>query len=442
MEVATFAVPVSLRPSPLQRHPGAAAAAREPLPTARAQAPTRNAAGAVATVAAVAVLAAAQRRRPARPSRSRSSRISVAATDVAEPPVSVKVAPEKVEAAKTLFSDVLGVRVPSQLDIFFAVLQGTGYTVFAKDEWRKIRGDLHPFLLPMAYRGGLEEDDEDLEVIGLLIRTPNGAALAPDQYQVVNQFARKSFKMTLLSLDIMKYIAKRSEEANFRNSKMDQPVIEATKVSYEVKFQGSDSVALDKWLLLEVGAFPDVYKNLALNHLEAGDHKTGLVIADTMRDAFGTQWGFPHAFVTRVLRDNSDNFAFKDAQGEMQTRDLEADHSAQRCFQTAYPLWTLEEGGDSIEKLLTEAKMPRLSNRDDLRVFYLKRAADDQRAAVRTGNISLGCAAVAKAQALMDAVCVGHKSFNTIRQELTELYDEVPGCEPLMEMIAYFKQDE
>lgn len=243
--------------------------------------------------------------------------------------------------------------------------------------------------------------------------------------------------MTLMSLDIPKYIAKRSEEANFSNSKSDLPVIEATKDAYEVKFKGTDRTALDKWLLLEVGAFPDVYKNLAMEHLDAGDHKTGLVIADTMRDAFGTIWGFPHAFVTRVMRENMHKFEFMSAKGDVETRDLEADHSAQRCFTVGYPLWTLEEEGDSIEELLLEAKMPRLSNLDDLRVFYLKRAADDQRASVRTGNISLGCAAVAKAQALMDAVCCGHKSYKGIRQELIELYDEVPGCEPLVELIAY-----
>jgi len=49
--------------------------------------------------------------------------------------------------------------------------------------------------------------------------------------------------------------------------------------------------------------------------------------------------------------------------------------------------------------------MPKLGSVDDLRVFYLRRATDDQRAAVRTGSLSLGCATLAKAQALMDAVC-------------------------------------
>merc|ERR1712113_109604 len=245
---------------------------------------------------------------------------------------------------------------------------------------------------------------------------------------------------SLLAPDMSKHIAKRAEEAHFFQDKKDVPVIEATKDAYEVKFKGSDRTALDKWLLLEVGAFPETYKNLALEHINGGDPKTGLVIADTMRDAFGSSWGFPHAFVTRVMRENMDSLSFVDAKKNMQTRDMEADHSAVRCFTCGYPLWTLDEEDDALEDLLLEAKMERLRDLDSLRVFYLRRSNDDQRAAVRTGSISLGCAAMAKAQALMDATCCGHKSYEGIRNELSELYEEVPGAEPLVDMIHYFKK--
>jgi hypothetical protein len=344
-------------------------------------------------------------------------------------PDTADVSAEKMDYVKGLCKNVLGVRLPTKLQVFLEVIQGSGYDVLGKDEWRSIGGDLHPLLLPLAKRGS----DDETEVMGLLVRKPNGSAIRPDEYLVVSQLPRKSKNVILIALDMERYIMKRAEEANFRKEKQDLPVIEATKDCYEVRFAGGDRTALDKWLLLEVGAFPSVYKNLAVEQLDGPDKMSGLVIAETMRDTFGTSWGFPHAFLCRTLRDHFNGKGF------FEKRELEADHCAQRCFTTGYPLWTLDDG-DSMESLLLEAKMPKLGDMDSLRVFFLKRATDDQRVALRTKQISLGCVALAKAQALMDAVCCDHKSYNGIRQEIRDLYDEVPGCEGLVDMIDYFKQ--
>jgi len=340
------------------------------------------------------------------------------------------VAPEKVAYIRSLFDDILEVRVPKKLEVFLAVLQGSGYTILGKDDWKQIGGDLHPFLLALATREG--ESADDLEVIGLLVRQPNGSSLYPDEYQVVTQRPRKSKVVSLVAFDMEKYIMKRAEEATFRKETTDKPIIEATKDVYQVRFEGGDQTALDKWLLLEVGAFPDTYVNLSQEHIRNNDVKTGLVIADTMRDAFGAAWGFPHAYCCRVLRHEH----FESGEDK---RGLEASHCAQRCFTSGYPLWTLsEEDADELNDLLCEAEMPSLGSVDALRVFYLKRATDDQRAAVRTGSISLGCATLSKAQALMDSVVCGYKSYQGIRAELRDLYDEVPGCESLMQLIEYY----
>lgn len=224
-------------------------------------------------------------------------------------------------------------------------------------------------------------------------------------------------------------------EATFRNEKQDLPIIEITRDVYDVRFKGEDRNALDKWLLLEVGAFPDVYKNLALEHISNGDAMTGLVIADTMRETFGYTWAFPHAFVSELLNTHFNG------KKEMENRTIEGNHVAQQCFTSGYPLWTLEDDTEeTLNGLLGAAQMPQLGSIASLRVFYLKRSTDDQRRAVRTGSISEGCVAVSKAQALMDAVVCGHQSYNGIRDELNMLYEEVPGCEPLSAMILHFKQ--
>lgn len=344
--------------------------------------------------------------------------------EVAAPPV-------EAEYQRSLFPDVLEVKAPKQFDTFLNLLQASAFTLLGKGDWKAIAAsgdvDLHPFVLPLGTRG----DGDDLEVCGLMIRTPRGSHLAPDKYQVVLQKPRVSKNIQLTAMDIDQYIKRRAEEATFRSEKQDLPIIEITKDVYDVRFQGKEKTALDKWLLVEVGPFPDVYKNLAREHLENGDPRSALVCADTMREKFG-DWAFVHAFVSGMLRENYGKEGFED-------RGLEANHTAQMCFTSGYPLWTLEDGGDSLSELLTFAQVPKLADISSLKVFYLKRVTDEQRAAVRTGNMSLGCAALAKAQALLDAVCCGHKSYNGIREEIAELYEEVPGCEPLVEMLYYLK---
>lgn len=339
-----------------------------------------------------------------------------------------------VEAAyqRSLFSDVLEVKVPKQLDTFLNLLKAGDYTLLGKEDWKAIVAsgdvDLHPFILPLGTRG----EGDDLEVCGLMIRAPRGAYLAPDKYQVVSQKPRVSKNIQLIALDVDQYIKKLAEEATFRQEKQDLPIIEVVKDVYDVQFKGDSKTALDKWLLLEVGAFPEIYMNLAREHLENGDPRSALCCADTMREKFG-DWAFCHAFVSAMLRDNYGKEGFED-------RGVEAQQTAQMCLTSGYPLYTLEDGGDSLSELLAFAEVPKLPDIDSLRVFYLKRVVDDQRSAVRTGNISLGCAALGKAQALLDAVSCGHKSFNGVREEIAELYEEVPNCEPLVEMIYHFKQ--
>jgi len=344
-----------------------------------------------------------------------------------------EVSPSKVKALQSLLKDVLEVKPPQKLETFLQVLQASGYTILGEEnDWREIGGDLHPFLLPIATKGDF---DDDLEVLGLLIRTPNGKQLRPDEWQVVTQQPRKTKVVKLIALDIGRFIVKQAEEATFRNEKQDLPIIEITRDVYDVRFKGEDRNALDKWLLLEVGAFPDVYKNLALEHVSNGDAMTGLVIADTMRETFGYTWAFPHAFVSELLNTHFNG------KKEMENRTIEGNHVAQQCFTSGYPLWTLEDDSEeTLNGLLGAAQMPQLGSISSLRVFYLKRSTDDQRRAVRTGSISEGCVAVSKAQALMDAVVCGHQSYNGIRDELNMLYEEVPGCEPLSAMIMHFKR--
>mmetsp|Transcript_89819 Transcript_89819/g.159759 ORF Transcript_89819/g.159759 Transcript_89819/m.159759 type:complete len:432 (+) Transcript_89819:60-1355(+) len=347
-----------------------------------------------------------------------------------------KVAQSKVDAVKSIISNVLDAKVPEKIEVFLNVLEGSGWEVLDKDGWKTLEGDMHPFILPLARRG----DGEDLEVVGLLMREPNGKKFArPRDMMVASQKLVKGPFVELVAMDMEKYIERRAEEAFFEKEKKDLPVIEATKDVYDIQFKGTDRAALDKWLLIEVGAFPDVHRSLLDSKLAENDPTTALIIADTMREKYGTSWCFPHQAVSWTLR------TFFNGENGTADRILEGRTTAQQCFTSGYPIWTLSPdflAKEPLLEFLQSANVPKLPDLDTLRVFYLKRVTDDQRTAVRTGSISLGMAVLAKAQGLMDSVVVGHKSFNTIRDELAELYEEVPGCEDLCDAMRYFKQPE
>lgn len=345
-----------------------------------------------------------------------------------------QVAQSTVDAVKSIFSDVLNAKAPEKLDIFLNVLESSGWDILGKDEWKTLDGDLHPFILPLGKRGA----GEDLEVVGLLVREPNGKKFQHTrEMMVVSQQLVKGPYVKLLAKEIDKYIAKRSEEAYFNKEKKDLDIIESTKDVYDISFKGADRRSLEKWLLLEVGPFPDVHESLLEAFIEQDDAVSALVVADTMRSVYGTSWCFPHQTVSHQLRTHFDG------QNGTEDRTKEAANCAQQCFTSGYALWTLSAdllAKEPLEDLLIAANMPKVPDMDTLRVFYLRRVSDDQRTAVRTGNISLGIAALAKAQALMDGVVCGHKTFNTARDELSNIYDEVPGYEDLVDFILYFKQ--
>jgi len=364
----------------------------------------------------------------------RRARINVVRQVAAVADGSTKVAQSTVDAVRSIFSDVLDAKAPHQLDVFLSVLESSGWDILGKDEWKTLDGDLHPFILPLGKRGA----GEDLEVVGLLVREPNGKKFRQTgEMMVVSQQLVKGPYVKLLAMEINKYIAKQAEEAVFNNEKKDLGIIEAAKDVYDISFKGADRRALEKWLLLEVGPFPDVHQSLLEFQLEQDDEKSALIVADTMRSVYGDAWCFPHQTVSHQLRTHFNG------QNGTEDRTKEAERCAQQCFTSGYPLWTLSAdllAKEPLKDLLVAASMPKVPDMDTLRVFYLKRVTDDQRKAVRTGNISLGIAALARAQALMDGVVCGHKTFNTVRDELSDIYEEVPGYEDLVDFILYFKQ--
>lgn len=84
-------------------------------------------------------------------------------------------------------------------------------------------------------------------------------------------------------------------------------------------------LAIDRYLLTKVGAFPDCYERLANRFVELGDEVSGLVTCERAVSIF-YGWGHPNGFQAKILN-------------KLPGRDIEAKDSARAAMIS--PKWTL-----------------------------------------------------------------------------------------------------
>lgn len=145
-------------------------------------------------------------------------------------------------------------------------------------------------------------------------------------------------------------------------------------------------LALDRYLLLKVGQFPDCYERLAGNFLAQGNEISALVTCERAVNVFYS-WGQPLVFHSRLLSKLG--------------RDKEAKETALSAL--ALPKWTLATSQEDLHKITKTAGYTDSKVLGSMHVF---RASDprskDQEEGVSKEQISLDQAAH-----LMDAVALG-----------------------------------
>jgi hypothetical protein len=181
------------------------------------------------------------------------------------------------------------------------------------------------------------------------------------------------------------------------------------KCSLALSYQDGDvdraGYGLERFLLIHVGPFPDVYEGLARFHLAKGDEQSGLVTCERAARVF-PGWGRAHVFHANVLSELG--------------RPAEARDAAR--FGLQMPLWTLG-GREAVQSL---ARVAGYVDESSLGKIY-RRLFEDR----REGEIAEGKApaqvALDRAAYLLDfGIAEGIKSAwdDEIREELSELYRE------------------
>jgi len=181
----------------------------------------------------------------------------------------------------------------------------------------------------------------------------------------------------------------------------------------------------DKYTLLRVGPFPDLYSTMALGHRDRGDEASSLIAAEASNGKF-TGFGSTFLFYARLLS------SFK-------SREDEARDAARMCLQLPLPsighldsdfkevsvLGQLADESDSNEEALSK-----------LLDFYEKmrsKEADEGAAGSQSGKTEQQFV-IDEANYLLDRTALGSANWNDVRSELADKYKEA-GKEDMADFV-------
>jgi hypothetical protein len=177
------------------------------------------------------------------------------------------------------------------------------------------------------------------------------------------------------------------------------------------------SYGVDKFVLLRVGPFPDIYESLARGHAQRGDEASSLIAAEA---ANGKISGFGSTFLWYAKLLHS-----------FPHRHEEARDAARMCLRL--PLSTI---GLTMEDFRDVAVVGQMADRSDsdeevmakLQARYERikqHENDDPRASANEADISLEQRAMNEANYLLDTVVLTGSNWSDIRPKLAEIYKSV-----------------
>lgn len=269
---------------------------------------------------------------------------------------------------------------------------------------RTARADLHPFAVPLA-------KDENGDVLGVLRwPTPEEGRPLP-----VIRTRPRSAGMELLSTSTELYLKRQVVEAA-ENGGDAASVAKLCAGEETLELWTADAKKdATTFLLLKVGPFPDLYREMARRHLERGSEDAALVACERANDLF-KGWGTAYAYYADVLTGLSG-------------RAMEARDAARVALRM--PIWTLGGAYDgSFEENVERcAELADYTGTSALKLMYAK-LADDKREEEVAGGRLPEQVALDRSAFYMDAVACGlgaeegSWASDEVRGKLAGLYRE------------------
>lgn len=304
----------------------------------------------------------------------------------------VAVTPQVVSEYSRYLKDVACVAPPAYLDGILTVLSEVLGEEFVQPS---DRAALHPFLVPLTSAA-------DGAVTGLL-RWPT----APNDMELpVVRTLAGDLGLELLAVSSRCYVLRALAAADFSGRVAEREQIRAgcfLDTGYRDGDVDKSSLGLERFLIMKVGPFPDLYEGLVAFHNAKGDSQSALVTCEKAATVF-PGWGRAHVFHAEMLSSMG--------------RETEARDAAR--FSLQLPLWTL--GGH--EKVRAMGRLAGYEDDESLGKIYLRLYEDKREHEIGDGKAPEQVALDRAAYLLDYAVASCAEDWEHTREPLSELYQE------------------
>ena len=270
------------------------------------------------------------------------------------------------------------------------------------------RQQLHPFLIPLSR-------DNNTGVLTGLLRWPT----PPEGMELpVVQTLPDDLGLVLLSPSAKSHLTRAVATADFGGDMETVTELRASS-ALALAYQNGDcdesKLGLERFLIIKVGAFPDLYEGLAEFHEAKKDTQSALITCERAAQVH-PGWGRAHAFHARYLKSLG--------------RENEARDAARFCLQM--PLWTIGRRSDVQDM----GKLSGYQDQDSLGKIYRRLYEDRREKEIQEGKAPEQVALDRAAYLLDVCVAEGWESWEAAKYPLGELYDEA-GLHDIATFIRY-----
>lgn len=185
----------------------------------------------------------------------------------------------------------------------------------------------------------------------------------------------------------------------------------AMDVPYETGAVEKLGYGLEKFVLLRVGPFPDLYETMANQHLSRGDEKSSLIAAEASNGKFGG-FGSTFAFYAKLLN-------------SLPQRGEESRDAARMCVRMPLPSMGL-----TASDFATVSKMAGFADATDSnekaieKMLHMYKKIREHEKDENSGDKTLKQIAMEDANYLLDVACLTGQKYSEVRSEIANIYRE------------------
>ncbi|KAL3798415.1 hypothetical protein HJC23_005068 [Cyclotella cryptica] len=191
--------------------------------------------------------------------------------------------------------------------------------------------------------------------------------------------------------------------------------------TYEAGSVAKLGYGCDKYVLLRVGPFPDLYETMSLNHLSRGDTESSLIAAEANNGKFGG-FGSTFAFYAKLL-------------SSLPKRAEEARDAARMCVRMPLPSMGLTRNDFAdVSKIAEFATSIHTTDEALEKMLYFYEKIREHEKEDNSGDKTAKQIAMDEANYLLDKACLTGQKYGEVRGMIAEIYRAV-GMEEMASFV-------